>query len=106
MIIDGELFLSPGVVELDTKEPGVGMEFGRLFKAQLLGKEQLVVTGGDRVAHRQARDRLPQPAAAHADIVGVVQGIQKLFQLARRVLVVQRQILALVHAIGHIDHPG
>ena len=96
MVVDGELLLGPGVVELEAKEARVGVELGRFLKAQLFGKEQLIVTGGDGVAHGQAGNGLPQAAAAHADIVGLVEDVEHLFQLFGRVLVIEGQVQATV----------
>ena len=64
------------------------MKLGGFIKAQLFGKQEFIVSGRNRVAHRQAGYRLPQPAAAHADVVSLIQRVEELRQLFRRVLVI------------------
>ena len=105
VVIDGELLLGPGIVELEAKETGVGVKLGDLFKAQLPGEQQLIVAGRHRVAHRQAGDRLPQPPAAHADIIGFVQRVQQLFQFFGRVLVIEGQLQAAIGSRAKSDAP-
>jgi len=100
VIVDGELLLGPGVVELDAEQARVGVELGGQLEAELFRKEQLVVAGGHGVAHGQARDGLPQPPAAHHDIVRLVQGVQQHLQLLAGILVVERQLVDAVRAAG------
>jgi hypothetical protein len=39
MVIDGKLLLRPVIVELDAEQTRVGVKLGRLFEAQLSGKQ-------------------------------------------------------------------
>ncbi len=86
MVIDAECLLRLGIVELDTenrRERG-GPQY--LLEAQLALEQQLVVEGGHRIAHRQPRDRSPQPVARENDVVGLVQPLVEQLPLFGNIL--------------------